>query len=83
MTIMIMIWWWLITGYKRSQIVGMTGYHLLHLTALDADKGTKINLNMACETAQKILDHEEFLIMGKVEVSVKPHTALVFTFSKP
>ena len=68
------------TGQVRVQIIGLSGYHLLHLAAIDMEYGSKINLPMACKCVQTMLLDEKFLILGPIEVSVKSNSALIFNF---
>lgn len=73
----------LLAGYKKFQTVGLTGYHLLHLSAVDAEKGSKINLTLACRSVRAMLLDEKFLILGTVDVRVQNGSALIFTFTAP
>ena len=70
----------MMTGQVRVQIIGLSGYHLLHLAAIDIENGSKINLPMACKCVQTMLLDEKFLVLGPIEVCVKPDVALLFTF---
>lgn len=70
-------------GYKKFQTVGLTGFHLLHLSAIDVDNGSKINLILACRSARAMLLDEKFLILGSVDVRVQSGSGLIFTFTKP
>ena len=67
-------------GQDKVQIIGLSGYHLLHLAAIDIENGSKINLPMACKCVQTMLLDEKFLFLGPIEVSVKSNVALLFTF---
>lgn len=79
----ILILFILFTGYKKFQTVGLTGYHLLHLSAVDAEKGSKINLTLACKSVRAMLLDEKFLILGTIDVRVQNGSALIFTFTAP
>ena len=68
-------------GYKKFQTVGLTGYHLLHLSTIDVEKGSKINLVLACKCVRAMLLDEKFRILGEVDVRVQSCTALIFTFT--
>ena len=68
-------------GYKKFQTVGLTGYHLLHLSTIDIEKGSKINLVLACKCVRAMLLDEKFRILGDVDVRVQSCTALIFTFT--
>ena len=70
-------------GYKKFQTVGLTGYHLLHLSAIDAEKGSKVNLGLACRCVRAILLDDKFLVLGNVDVRVQNNSALTFTFTSP
>lgn len=70
-------------GYKKFQTVGLTGYHLLHLSAIDAEKGSKVNLGLACRCVRGMLLDDKFLILGNIDVRVQNNSALTFTFTSP
>lgn len=63
--------------------MGLTGYHLLHLSAIDTEKGSKVNLGLGCRYVRAMLLDDKFLILGNIDVRVQNNNALTFTFTSP